>query len=51
VNFRGEWSANEGSCRDAEQVEGLKLDVGELRREGLDGFVVAEQRVTLGEAE
>jgi hypothetical protein len=44
-------SADEGVSRDAEQIEGPKLHVGELRREGLDGFVVAKQRVPLGEAE
>ncbi len=51
MNFRRVRSAGEGFRWDAEQSEGLELDIGELRREGLDGFVVAEQRVLFGEAE
>jgi hypothetical protein len=51
VNFRHVRSADEGFDRDAEQIEGLQLNIGELRWEGLDGFVVAQQRVALGEAE
>ena len=37
--------------RDAEKAEHLTLQVGELGVEGLDGTVLAQQRVPLGEAE
>ncbi len=36
---------------DAEQIEGLTLKLGELRGKGLDGLVVAQQRVAFGQAE
>lgn len=51
MNFGHVRSAYEAFERDAEQIEGLQLNIGELRREGLDGFFVAEQRVPFGEAE
>lgn len=38
-------------CGDAEQIEGLTLKLSELRRKGLDGLVVAQQRVTFRQAE
>ena len=37
--------------RDAEQVEQLTLQLGELRVEDLDGAAVAHEHVPLGEAE
>jgi hypothetical protein len=45
------YSAHEGLRGDAEQIEGLALNVGELRRKGLERLGVAQQRVPLGQAE
>ena len=43
--------ADEGFDRDSEEIEGLELNVGELRWEGLDELLVAEQGVPLGQTE
>jgi hypothetical protein len=51
VNFRQVCSADEGFRRDTEQIEGLELYIGELRWEGLNSFVPAQQRMALCEAE